>query len=240
MTSMDLLSHLVELEGDVAYRVPPSASQPEFSYIEGILPVLLSAPHGAAHYREGKIKEEDEFTAGLARLVAELSGAQALYTRRQSGWDASYYETVPYKLKIAELAASRRIRFVVDLHGAKPKSPFAIAIGTLIGQSCPAQRPLILSTLARYGFTTRPGPPFDDFVDVDNLYTASRNSHQETVTAYVYRELGIPAMQLELNAHIRILRHLPGCSKPGPFHGDPQRIERLIRALVALAKALAE
>ena len=41
-------------------------SEDYFEIIEGEIPVLLSAPHGAKHYRNGSFKEEDEYTASLA------------------------------------------------------------------------------------------------------------------------------------------------------------------------------
>ena len=52
-------------------------SEDYFEIIEGKIPVLLSAPHGAKHYRNGSFKEEDEYTASLAIKLGKITGAYA-------------------------------------------------------------------------------------------------------------------------------------------------------------------
>ena len=79
-----LLSRLQMYESQVEYKTPPAAGKPAFRFHPGKLPILLSAPHGAAHMRNGLLKEEDDYTAGLVRLVAEITGAHAIYTWRRS------------------------------------------------------------------------------------------------------------------------------------------------------------
>lgn len=49
-------------------------SEDYFEIIEGIIPVLLSAPHGAKHLRNGEWEEEDEYTSSIAIKLGELTG----------------------------------------------------------------------------------------------------------------------------------------------------------------------
>jgi len=90
-----LLERLVELERDVRYQDPPEEGEAQVGLVRGEIPVLLSAPHAAVHTRRGRAKEEEEFTAAMARLVAELTGAHALYARRRSATGPNWYPDVP-------------------------------------------------------------------------------------------------------------------------------------------------
>jgi len=238
-----MLGRLVELEGDVLYQEPPAETEAELGYTEGAVPVLISAPHGAKHARffpeqgERKPKDEDEFTAGLARLVAERSGAHVLWLRRKSDEDGNHDEDSRYKDALKELLQRHAIRYVLDLHGARAKWNFGIALGTSNNTSCaPETQALILETLARYGFTE----------DGDQLQRVAVNhasfsaSNPNTVTGYA-AGLGIQAAQFEANAHLRIPRRREDASATEPFESeDPQGIERLVHALTSLVQSLSE
>ena len=127
---LDTIARLKELEADVRYQEPPSPTEPEWGYVPGYLPILLSAPHGAAHVRAGKPKEEDEFTAALARLVAERSGAHVLYARRKSMKDPNWHLDAPYKTFFsAKIVQKANIQFVLDFHGRSATPILAFGTG---------------------------------------------------------------------------------------------------------------
>ena len=234
----DLLKRLVELETDIEYRQPPAAGQPEFSYLTGRIPVLLSAPHGAVHRRaSSEDKDEDEYTAGLVRLLAELTGAHALYAHNRSTSDPNFHKATPYKQTMRAVVAQAGIRFVLDIHGASdPKYKFGIALGTIDGKSCPRQRPLILSVLARHGFS--PQAAGRDYLDLDRAFKGAGTFERETITRYASQVLQVPAAQFELAPQLRIVQRRPSASKPAPFSGDPQRIRRVIEAFRELIELL--
>ena len=213
--------------------------QPEFSSIPGRIPVLLSAPHGAVHRRKTyENKDEDEYTAGLVRLLAELTGAHAMYARNRSTSDPNVHVDTPYKQKMREITSQAGIRFVLDLHGASdPKYKFGIALGTIGGKSCPLQRPLILSVLAKHGFSSEASGR--DNLDIDKAFRGAGAAERETITRYASQVLHIPAAQFELFADLRIVQRRPTASKPLPFNGDQQRIFRVIEAFTELVGVLA-
>ena len=238
----DLLERLVELEADVLYREPAGEEEPRIDSLPGTTPVLLSAPHGAIHTRRGEPKEEEEFTAALARLVAELTGAYALYTRRKSPTDPNWYRDVPYKRRLNRIAARDGIGFVLDVHGTAPSRDLGIALGTMHGRSCPEHRGLIIRLLEEHGFR-RPGDAIDypdhlDTLDVDETFTAEGVGDQETVTAFAWDTLGIPSAQLELHPGIRVVERREDATLPRPFHGDPRRIRRTVQVLVDVVEAI--
>ncbi|MBC8444935.1 MAG: hypothetical protein H8D77_02310 [Chloroflexi bacterium] len=233
----ELLARLMALESDVRYQAPASDGEAEFQHQPGHIPVLLSAPHGAVHRREGRLKEEDEYTAAMARLVAKRTGAHALYVRRRSPTDPNWYRDVPYKQRLREVIEQGAVRFVLDLHAAAPSRAFGIALGTMVGESCPHHRQAIIRTLEQGGFR-REGQGIDR-LDVDETFTALGRAGQETITRYVWEGLHVPAAQLEFHPCLRVAERRADATSSVPFHGDPMHIARAIRVLVDLVQLTA-
>lgn len=231
-----LLARLVELESDIAYRVEPDHGGDAFVFEPGRIPIILSAPHGAAHQRNGILKDEDEYTAGLVRLVAGLTGAHALYAHRKSGMDPNYDQDVPYKQALKAITARHNIKFVMDLHGCSEQKEFGLALGTMKNSSCPHHRPLILKTLAEHGFSES-SLGFHQ-LNLDRAFSASGKNGGETVTRFSAESLGIPAAQLEINAYLRIVKRFLSSNTATPFTGKPDLILNTIHTLAALVKAL--
>jgi hypothetical protein len=231
-----LLKRLMELEADVAYRRVASPGEESWRYIPGRVTVLLSAPHAAAHCRNGRLKEEDEYTAALARFVGEQTGAHVLYVRRQLDHDPNYDRRSPYKELLGEIIRNTSVRFVLDLHGASDQHDFGIELGTIRRQSCKDQLELILAALAEQGFT--PDGQGLGRLELDGHFTGGGGVYQETVTRYVWETLKIPAAQMELNSRLRVVYRAP--KKPGgiPYRGDALWIERTVLALMGVVRAL--
>jgi hypothetical protein len=66
-----------------------------------------------------------------------------------------------------------------------------------------------------------------------------------TITRFVVEELGLPAVQIELNAWIRILKRLPNSTNANRnrapnFEGDTARFLRVMDALVAIAHQISQ
>lgn len=234
----DWLTRLVALEAEIAYKSAPAVGERYFRYVPGRLPILLSAPHGAAHVREGRLKDEEDYTSALARLVASLTGAHALYTRYLADPDPGYYCNTPYKRALRQIVSRHAIGFVIDLHGCAAYRDFGLALGTLHGKSCPDQRPLILEILHRHGF--RESGPWLSVVDVDRTFTANGRQGQETITRFACQRLGIPAVQIEIHPHLRVVRRLSEASEREPYEGEPENVLRTVRLLIALVESLAK
>ncbi|WP_374686970.1 N-formylglutamate amidohydrolase [Promineifilum sp.] len=207
-----LLDRLAALEAGVTYRAPPPDGQPPFRHQPGHLPLLLSAPHGAAHRRDGRYKQEDEYTSAFARLLAERTGAHALYACACSDSDPNWDRDTPYKAALRQLAAAHDLRFILDLHGMSDRHRFGLAVGTMCGASCPGRHEaLIVATLTAAGFTQAtahqareyPALRWDRFVVNHSRFTGGLTSH--TVTRFAAEELGIHAAQFELCASLRIV-----------------------------------
>lgn len=247
MKTPDVLERLIALEGDVTYREPPANGEPPFRYEPGTLPVLLSAPHGAAHRRGDLFKQEDEYTAAFARLLAERTGAHVLYALAQSDDDPNYDRVSPYKMALAERVTGGGIRFVVDIHGMSDRHRFGIALGTMCGASCRRRHEaLVIETLRAAEFVEAsakeakeyPALRWDRFIVNHSRFTGGLTSH--TVTRFAAEELGVHAAQFELCASLRIVRRRATDKWPGDFRGDPLGIVRTVAVFERLVMALAQ
>lgn len=227
---IDTVQRLMTLEADVMYQEPPSDEDDrEFGYKAGCLPILLSAPHSAVHTRCGKLKEEDEYTAGIARLVSGKSGAHVMWLRRRSDEDANWDHQSHYKEVLADIVQKNGIWFVLDIHGAAATRPFDIAVGTANGKSCSeVAENLIVSTLRDRGLVVEVNP------------YGFQAAGEGTVTYFARNALRISAVQLELNAHLRVPQRRSDASDSEPFTSrDPKLIVAAVESLTTVVQQLA-
>jgi hypothetical protein len=247
------MRYLVRLEADISYKEKAMEGEPEIGYRPGKKPVIISAPHGASHFREGYTendgyKDEDEFTGAIAQFVAKRSGAHLLYLRRRTDLDPNKLNTIPneineipYKRKIAEIVnKAQNIKFLIDLHGAKADNHFAIGLGTIDAKhtSCKQEYSMITQLFKQYGFSKTERNSLHKLVTNPPRKMASEKT---TITRYSHDVLKISSIQLEINAEIRIPKRRLGQSTiQKPFYGYPERIYQLTEALVALVNVLAK
>lgn len=231
-----LLGRLLELEADVRYQEPAGEGESRIGCVRGSVPVLLSAPHGAVHTRGGQPKEEEEFTAAMACLLAKLTDSSALYARRKSPTDPGWERAVHYKQRMRRLVEEERIEFVLDIHGMAAERELGIALGTMRGESCPKHGDDIVGVLEDHGFRRR-GDSLDR-LDVDVTFTARGLRGQETITSFAWRRLGIPCAQLEFSPALRVVERRADASLPRPYHGDSRRIRQAVQALVGIVETV--
>lgn len=244
MADDDLLE-LVTLERRiVAYDAPsPAEPEPALAVRLGRLPVLVSAPHAACHLRAGAWKREDEYTAAFAQWLHEQAGAYALYpTHRIAPDPHDDADDGAYKQTLADLVRRHGIRLVLDLHGARGDRDFALALGTINGQTCLPYEAAIIDAFRAQGFVERGAPSSLDRLALNPSRYAG-GTHRPTVTRFVWQVLGIAAVQIEINAWARIVQRLPDsyAAQRGispDFRGEPGRIRRVLAALTSIIKAL--
>jgi hypothetical protein len=241
----DLLERLEALERQVTYDRPPDDGCAPFAHQPGALPVLLSAPHGAIHRRDGRFKVEDEYTAAFARLVAAETGAHALYTFALLDHDPNYDRASPYKDALAAIVARHNIGFVLDLHGMSNRHRFGVAVGTMGGASCPRRNRLVTGALEAGGFTRAmadevrdyPALRWDRYVLDHSRFTGGLYNH--TVTRFAVEELGIEAAQVELCSSLRVVRRMGTGKEPADYRGDREGIIRAVEMLKELVVVVA-
>jgi len=193
-----------------------SVSHDYFAYIKGNIPILISAPHGAIHYRSMSNiwKKSDAYTSALAIELGRLTGAHVLYVKSGAAEDPNHQVKSRYKDMLASIVLQNGIRFVMDLHGAAENQPFKIDVGVMDGRrelsSCPTFMPIIDAS----------------FRDFDEQVFNKRFPAQGlgTVTHFARKTLGVESAQFEINALYRIPVAAVSAS-------DPVRSENILKLL---------
>ena len=169
-----------------------------YGYVKGTIPILISAPHGAKHFRtrEQRWKAEDAYTSQLAILLGRKTGAYVIFLKKEATEDPNNDLQSRYKDFLGKVVKENGIRFIIDLHGACASAPFKVDVGTITNSiakcSCPTFRPLIAEA-------------FQNF-DTEVFNQRFRARGNGTITYFAKHNLGIEAAQFEINAHFRILK----------------------------------
>jgi hypothetical protein len=219
----------------VAYDQAAPRNESAVAVLKGVRPVLLSAPHSTRHWRDGDWKQEEEYTAALGYLLHQETGAHFIYGRYALDPDPHADDDHgDYKRTLDGLFHATPIRLVIDLHGARGDRDFAIALGTIRGETFAGHEARLLSSFKRYGFSTDPDSSLDRLVINPPRYTGG--VRQPTITRYVWRQHRVPAVQIELSAWVRVVQRLASASNArngtAPhFRGDGKRILRVFNAL---------
>ena len=232
--SREHLERLIALEADVHYGSPPPAGQQPFVLVRRHSPVLLSAPHGASTCRNNRQEtwhQEEDYTAGLALLLAELSQTSVIATIwRTDDSDPNYHPEAQsaYKRAIRQLVAEQSIGWVIDLHGAAQASlpPHQLVdLGFRQDkQSLPASQVAVLTQLLE----TRLGRGAVSY----NVFPALQTNR--SITAFCQDSLGVYAVQIELKPAVRLAQRRPEASAylhEGPYQAPPHLVLGLVQAL---------
>lgn len=191
--SMDTIAELRQIEHD-NIRVDVQSND-YFGYIKGNIPILISAPHGAKHYRarENRWKAQDSYTSALAIKLGRLTGAHVIYTKNKTLEDPNNDLKCRYKDFLAKAVKDNNIKFIMDLHGAGCARTFKIDVGILDGRagksSCPTFMPIIEKDL-------------QDF-DRGVFNKRFRARDAATITCFAWKRLRVEAAQFEVHAGYR-------------------------------------
>lgn len=174
-------------------KINPRQESP-FKYLPGNIPVLVSAPHAVRHVRQRKIKKSDEYTGAIAYLLNQLTGCHALAVTKIYGGDPNFNSPCIYKDHLKELCANHPISLVLDLHGAGSDHEFDVDLGIMAGESLLGHTKTLNMIIKHFraGGLSR----------VSQNYFAAAGPN--TITRFVSQELGIPAIQIEINRKYRV------------------------------------
>ena len=234
------IARLVQIESQIQYSIPPDPPKRPFVIIERESPVLLSAPHGAICLRNNKKvlwHEEDEYTAGMALLLGELYDTSVIATTWKTiNSDPNYHfeEESPYKRAIRRLVEDKKIKCVIDLHGAASDSATLkpeklVDIGTR--KELKSFNPEAVQFL-KEKISERLGG--NNYLS-ENAFPAYATKEQMSVTAFCHQILGVYAMQIEMKPEVRIpVRRIDSSAYLKGEHIEPQE-EKVMALLQSMA-----
>ncbi|MBM7614075.1 hypothetical protein [Alkaliphilus hydrothermalis] len=166
-----------------------------FQYIEGNIPVILSAPHTVRQIRNGTHKKADIFTGSLGIILQELTNCHLIYRTYTGKGDANRDIECPYKAQLMKKITDNNILYLIDLHGMGENREFDIDIGTLRGKSIETSlEKIILNSFFSFNIKD---------VRFDYLFDADKEG---TVTNTIWNNLSINSFQIEINAIYRNLK----------------------------------
>ena len=214
-----------------------------FQVVEGNIPILISAPHGARHLRPeikaGKVvsvwKEEDEYTAALVIELGRLTEAHIIYVKNKTIEDSNFEEVTEYKRAVRDIIDKHGIKFLADIHGADEDNEFDVDVGIISERdtecSCPIMKPTIEECFK--GFRK---PLFNQ-----KFSGASTG----TVTYFASKVCGIEAAQFEINAKYRIVERKPDSSKAllnirPDFKAEEKNVLKMLKKLEKMIIAIAK
>jgi len=176
-----------------------------YGFLKGTIPILISAPHGAPHYRtrETRWKGEDEYTSSLAIKLGQLTGAHVIYVKNKTREDPNNDPRSKYKSAVAKAIKDYNIQFLLDLHGSDEGRPFKVDIGIIREDTKKSSCPTFKDTIRE---------AFSDFEP--KMFNKKFCANDAcTLTFFARNELGIEAAQVEINARYRIVERKPDSSK---------------------------
>lgn len=227
----------------IHYRTAPATPTQGIQVRSGAVPILFSAPHAARHKRNERWKQEDEYTGAIAEWLHQLTQGHALYVSHQIDPDPhDDGDQNLYKQQLAAIVKAHSIKLVVDLHGVRGDRDFGVGLGTMHGVSCEPYEQFIIDHFEAVGFLRQNFESSLDRLAINPpRYTGGLS--RPTITRFAHQQLHVPAIQMEINAWIRVLKRLPhstnALSRTAPdFYGDRERFVRFITALSKLANGI--
>ncbi len=197
-------------------------NQEGFHYIEGDLPILLSAPHSVTQQRNGKEKQGEFLTGPLVMHLQQQLNCHAIFKTNNLMDDANYDPKSTYRNFIKKLVLEHSILFLLDFHIMAPARPYNIDLGTGRGKNIRHnQGPKIVNhiqqTLIDHGIND---------VLIDNIFTAG---YPYTVSADVSKSCNIFCLQIEMNWKL-----LEGASDSLYFKKILKAMETIIHYLASM------
>lgn len=171
--------------------------------IKGSGPVLVSAPHAVPIRKTtGErvyVRMAEKRVGEIVETLCRKNGAWGMFTTSDEGPIDGWQEEVygKYKKTVKTLIKNEGISLVIDIHGAKKTRPFYIDYDFVIPDKHPYDRHVekLLHTAFASQF------PAEELSN--GFYRKIKGSGTKTLTYYVRRHFGIPAIQLEINKTIK-------------------------------------
>jgi len=251
------IHRLIQLESEIRYNQSPDAGKEPFIVIDQDSPLIISAPHGARTYRNKPGEawhEEDEYTAGMALLLGELTGAAVIVTNcRNDGDDPNNNSDAgkPYKQALGRLIEQHHVRFVIDLHGAGLQSGTLDPLQTIdLGLRLNSKNIYPSMALAHVYYlesllkNTKGLTDPACFVVNRNKYPGYGNGTIITFASALTvtgSEKKVQAIQIEMRPQVRVAQRFPGATKykaEGPYQARPENVIHMLQSLVDFSNYL--
>jgi hypothetical protein len=235
------LQRLIEIESHVHYgELPPPGINP-FVCIQRNSLVVVSAPHGARTFRNNTTEiwhEEDEYTAGMALLLAEICQTSVIATiwRTEESDPNEHGEgRSTYKRTLRQLVdtANPKLAWLIDLHGASNDS--AKMAPTQMADLGIGKRKDYLPNNAKQKLIAFLEKDLGKGVVEREDKSGWDAENENRIAAFAHDALHLSSMQIEMKPSVRVpLRRIDASmyGKAGPYSADENNVIAMLQALV--------
>ena len=148
------------------------------------------------HYRNGKLKSNENNTSKIVKIVSSLTGCHAIYTFKITDCDPNDDAESTYKKELSKYIKENNIKYLIDIHGLSIKCNYDLEIGTNNYKNIDKDAVNIIKNIfSKY---------YDGEIIIDEKYKAKSNRR---ITNYISEYNGIETIQLEINRKYRRLEH---------------------------------
>lgn len=166
----------------------------EIKVLMGKIPIILSAPHSVAQFREGRTKYQETGTEEIVEILNNELNTYGIYKIKEGKNDPNWDEKCEYKDLVAKIVKENEIKLLMDFHGMAESRIQNICIGTGEGNNIYGRNDLVdklKDCFERNGI---------DNVTIDDPFNAV---YENTVSARTARVCKIPTIQVEINWRYR-------------------------------------
>lgn len=166
-------------------------SMDSFEFVEGSIPILVSAPHSVTQTRLGELKQSETTTGVMVDILHKYTGCHIFYKTRNDNDDANFDIESSYRDKLINFVKEKGVKYVFDIHIMSPKREHLIDIGTGFGKNIKNNEKLPFLSKEYFSRSVN-----RDKIKINEMFNASRDT---TISSTVARECLIDAIQFEFN-----------------------------------------
>ncbi len=161
--------------------------------------IILSAPHAYKHFRNNKIKVNENNTSKIAKILGILTNSHVIYTYKDSKNDPNYDNDSEYKKELSKYIKENNIKYLIDIHGLDKNNDYSLEIGcNSYKNSSKKFIELIKNSFNKY---------YKKEILIDNKFAAKS---ERRISSYISDKCeNVNAIQLEINRNYRNLKCMP-------------------------------
>lgn len=169
-----------------------------FKIDKGSNNIILSAPHAYKHFRNNKIKVNENNTSKIVKILGILTNSHVIYTYKDSNNDPNYDMDSEYKKELSKYIKNNNIKYLIEIHGLNKDSDISLEIGSNSYKNVDEKFVnLIKNVFSKY---------YDDEILIDEKF---KSQSKRRVTNYISEKNNINTIQLEINRKYRNLNRMP-------------------------------
>ena len=161
-----------------------------FEIISKDIPIIISAPHSAKQFRNGKIQSKEIYTDSLAIKLSEKENISCIYKTAFLNDDVNSDKESEYKTDLKQYIEKNNIKFLIDLHTMSDKRLPDICISINSGKNILNQYSILQEIISAFNSNGITSVTVDEPIKAKDV---------NCISNYISRTCNIPCFQIEIN-----------------------------------------